>query len=480
MVTAMAEHMAERSSEQKARGLATLALGFAVVAVVLVVPLLLDLGNLVNTYYFPKARALYILSPLLVLGLALLWRDNRRLTDRGVLIPVGLFMLCTIAATVLGVNPSWSVLGAPWRSEGMLTLLTYPIVLVGTMALVRLGYIGVWLVAALTGATIVAAYGITQYFGYEWLVRDGLRVNWWEAFSTTGHMNYLGAYMVLLLPIVAIAVVTAQRHVMVALSVVSVLVMYLALLFTFSRAAWASVALAFLLLTAILVWDTRRPARRYAALLAVLAVVTVAFFLPNGPLAPRPARATAPLARARSSLAMDTPSVQVRPYLWRQTLPLLLQRTLLGYGPEALSIVFPQKWDPEKQRLFGPIPMRIDKAHNDTLDTAMSVGLLGLAAYWWLILASVRRGWAAFRGSSPHRLVALAAVVGILAFWFDLQFGFSVVSVAPVFWSVMGAAAGLAPSAATQTVRPEPFDTVRPERVEGANGAQGRPVEGRA
>jgi O-antigen ligase len=458
MVTAMAEHTAERSSGEEPRYLAILVLGFAVVAVVLVVPLLLDIGSLRNTYYFPKARALYILSPLIVLALAVLRRTDRRVADPGIVIPTGLFMLCTIAATIFGVNPAWSLLGAPWRSEGMLTLLTYPVVLVGTLVLIRLGYLRVWLAAALAGATIVAGYGIAQYLGYEWLVRDGLRVNWWEAFSTTGHMNYLGAYMVLLLPIAAIAVVTAHRRVTLVLSVVSVLVMYLALLFTFSRAAWASGALAFLLLTAILVWNTRRPPRRYAALLAVLAVVTVVFFLPNGPLAPRPARAAAPLARARSSLATDTPSVQVRPYLWRQTLPLLLRRPLLGYGPEALTLVFPQSWDRERQRLFGPIPMRIDKAHNDTLDMAMSVGLLGLAAYWWLILASLRRGWAAFRSSGPNRLVALAAVVGILAFWFDLQFGFSIVSVAPVFWSVMGVAAGLSPSTGTQTVRPEPVE----------------------
>jgi O-antigen ligase len=440
----MAADTADLSHRRDLVRLGVLVLGFAVVTVVALVPLLLDLGSLRNTYYFPKARALYVLAPLIVLSLLTIRRAAPQVTERAVLISAGLFVVFATAATVLGVDPSWSLLGAPWRSEGLLTLFAYPVVLVGTMAFVRLGYLRIWLAAVLIGATLVAAYGIAQYFGYEWLVRDGLRVGWWEAFSTTGHMNYLGAYMVLLLPIAAIAVVTAQRRVMLALSVVSVLVMYLALLFTFSRAAWASGALAFLLLTAILLWDTRRPARRCAALLAVLAVVTVVFFLPNGPLAPRPARATAPLARARSSLAMDTPSVQVRPYLWRQTLPLLLRRPLLGYGPEALSLVFPQQWDPEKQRLFGPYPMRIDKAHSDTLDTAMSIGLLGLAAYWWLILTSVRRGWAAFRSSRPHRLVALAAVVGVLAFWFDLQFGFSIVSVAPVYWSVMGVAAGLA------------------------------------
>jgi hypothetical protein len=40
-------------------------------------------------------------------------------------------------------------------------------------------------------------------------------------------------------------------------------------------------------------------------------------------------------------------------------------------------------------------------------------------------------------------LLASALTAGVAAYWFDLQFQFSVVSVAPVFWSALGILAGL-------------------------------------
>ncbi|MBI2466469.1 MAG: hypothetical protein HYV62_01405, partial [Candidatus Rokubacteria bacterium] len=182
-----------------------------VLAVVAVVPLLVDPTTPANIYYAIKARALWGLAPLL--ALAWLGRAITRPApiDRAVVLPALVFALVAAAATWGSVDSRWSLWGAPWRDEGLLTLRAYVAVFLAAAALRRRALIRWWWAATLAGASAVALYGIAQYAGYEWLTRDWQRQGWWAAFSTTGNPNWLGAYTALVEPLALAAVVTARR-----------------------------------------------------------------------------------------------------------------------------------------------------------------------------------------------------------------------------------------------------------------------------
>lgn len=417
-----------------------------VLAVVAIVPLLVDPTSIGYVYYAPKARALWVLGPLL----ALAWLGHAVLLpcsiDRPVLVPALLFALAAAAATWGSVDSRWSLWGADWRNEGLLTLLAYVAVFLASSALSSLWLVRWWRTALLSGASAVALYGVAQYAGYEWLIRDWQRQGWWQAFSTTGNPNWLGAYMALVAPLALAAVVAARRRGDLALAAAALLLLYLTALFTWGRAAWLALAFALAITTALVLRRWRvLPVRRYLAALLCLVAVTALFLAPWSPLRPRgpgsPAPgAAAPLARVQSAVERRDTSTELRFYLWRKGTALLARRPLLGYGPEALVAVFPQR-DPEKLRLLGTIP--VDKAHNETLDMALSLGLLGAGAFWWLVLVCLRRAWIATRAADTRGMLGIACFAGIVAYLFDLQFHFSVVSVAPVFWSVLGAAAAL-------------------------------------
>lgn len=420
--------------------LLTLTLG--VLIIVGVVPLLLDLPRLDHTYYAPKARALYILTPVLAVAWAT-WIVRDRQWDRLALVAAGMFVAAAAAATALSVNPQWSLRGAPWRNEGLGTHLGYAATFLASLVVARAGRARTWARVALLGGTVAAAYGVAQYLGYDWLVRDSQRLDWYQAFSTSGHPNFLGMYMVLLMPVAAAAALTAHRTRALVCCLSAAGVIYLAALCTYSRGAWAALAGAVALFGIFLVPQIRYVRMgRVLALAGILAGITIAFLIPGGPLAPR-AEYINPVARARSVLELQSSGMRARPYLWTHTVTLLAKRPILGYGPETLALVFPQDWNAEKQALFGEFPLTIDKAHNDTLDLAMSVGVLGVLAFWGVLGLSLRRGWRAAGAGDPHALLASALTAGIAAYWFDLQFHFSVVSVAPVFWSALGILAGL-------------------------------------
>src|SRR3989454_5075662 len=119
---------------------------------VAVVPLLIDLSNLDDTYYAGKARALSILAPVIVAGL-FASRGIPVLRRTKLLAPLMAFVTAVALATVVSVNPLWSVVGAPRRHEGMLSLVAYAVVCAGTLVVVARGGFRVWLAALLTGRT---------------------------------------------------------------------------------------------------------------------------------------------------------------------------------------------------------------------------------------------------------------------------------------------------------------------------------------
>jgi len=422
----------------------------AVLLVVAVVPLLLNLGDLDDTYYGVKARALSILAPVLFTGV-LATRGIPDLRRARLLWPLLTFVAAVTLATIVSIDPAWSVAGAPRRHEGLLPLIAYALTSAGTLVVVARAGPRVWHGAAMLGGTLVAAYGVAQYFGAEWLVRDSVRVNWWQAFSTTGNANFLGAYMVMMTPLAAAAVLTARRPAVMALSACSLGLAVLAALCTYSRAAWLGLTVAMLVFSGALLARGRgaldgplgRP--RLQALLVFTVVLTAVFFLPGGPFAvPRADWSAVDRARTAIQLAAPAAGFRQRVYLWHHALALLRRRPLTGYGPETLTLVLSQEWDAERVHLFGERPARIDKAHNDTLDMAMSTGLIGVAGFWWVLVTTVRRGWAALAAGGVEQVAAAACLAAMVGYWIDVQWHFSVVSVAPVFWSVMGAAGGMA------------------------------------
>src|SRR3989442_2034519 len=220
---------------------------FLLVGVVMVavgvLPLLLDLSNLDDTYYGVKARALVILAPALLIGL-LAASGGRELRRVGLLWPLLALSGAAVLATALSVNPAWSIQGAAQRHEGLLSLLAYPGICAGTLLVVARGGWRLWCGAALTCAAVVASYGIAQYFGWEWLVRDPIRVFWWRPFSTSGNPNFFGAYMVLMSPLAGSVLLTSRRRLVAVLAGGTLGLMVLAALCTYSRAAWLGLVVA--------------------------------------------------------------------------------------------------------------------------------------------------------------------------------------------------------------------------------------------
>jgi O-antigen ligase len=124
-------------------------------------------------------------------------------------------------------------------------------------------------------------------------------------------------------------------------------------------------------------------------------------------------------------------SVTTRLIIWRDTIPMIMGRPLLGYGPDNFAEPF-KRYKSDDLRAFFPDDVLVDKAHNEFLQVAATTGLLGLAAYLWVFVSYFRNAYRS--GGWP--LLALSG--GVLAYILQLQTAFTTIATGVTFWAILG------------------------------------------
>ena len=128
-----------------------------------------------------------------------------------------------------------------------------------------------------------------------------------------------------------------------------------------------------------------------------------------------------------------------RAFIWSRSLPLLKDTLWLGKGPDTYPAYFPQGDFRGQLNVLGKMTWIVDKPHNFYIQISHAAGLPALVVFLalmiWLVLRLV--------GFRETRLVqvdwaklGLGAALG--AYCLSVIFNDSLVSVAPVFWTLVG------------------------------------------
>lgn len=401
-----------------------------------------------SPFELPKAALLRALVLLMCLAafVRIAERGSPGSTSRRSARGVGSLWPALVHGLALTLAAAWSVdrrvslWGSYERQQGLLALIAYLLLFAVTAASLRSRDQADRLWRALVwGSAPVVGYGLAQAVGLDRLQWQTDAVS--PVLSTIGRANFLGSYLVLVLPLTAGRLLVAKRR----WPYVPLLAGQLTcLIATQGRGAWVGFGVA--MTTFGLVWAlaTRRRWLAFATVALAIAVVFSVVLL-NLPGRVSSALSTLPgLARLASLASFDAGSTAARLATWQATLPLVAERPWLGYGPETMRTVFVQVFPPQLVYYQGR-HTAVDRAHNLWLDLAMSSGAAGMASFLAVLVGfgrAVRRGLGqAFGRWSRALAVALAAAVaGHLA---DLQFGFDLTATATVFWLVLALAAAL-------------------------------------
>ena len=130
--------------------------------------------------------------------------------------------------------------------------------------------------------------------------------------------------------------------------------------------------------------------------------------------------------------------LQARLYLWEKAIMVIKERPLLGYGLDNQGSAL-ERFSLEHARTFNHAGV-LDRAHNNYIDIALAQGLVGLAAYLWVILTFLRWLYKTTKAekSTKQKLMYCGLLAAFCGYLLNDFFTFSMVSVSPTFWSLMG------------------------------------------
>ncbi|HEX5096612.1 MAG TPA: O-antigen ligase family protein [Acidimicrobiia bacterium] len=377
---------------------------------------------------------------------------------------VGLGAVSLLAAFV-GRTPATSLAGAYQRYGGVSSLVVF-------VAFAALLVVCTWdrpervatLQLFLAGTAVAAAsYALLQRAGIDAFdVREASGANARYPGSTLGNSNFAGGFFAIALPcVVACAVRAADRRYRLVWSAAVAIV---------AGGLWASSSRGGMIAAAVglavaaiagrhAITARLRPLTFVAGAVAVVLVgVGIGVIVRAGDDVP-----SSDLDVLRSQ------SAQARHFEWEAALDGIVDRPLLGNGPDSFAVVYPLERSAEDGASAGNI--RADKPHNVFLERASDTGVLGIAAYLAVIGIVLVGAWRRARHVTGRDLVVLVAFVGSLgAYLTQALFSIDVPPLAWTGWMLVGALVALSDPeiVAARAAKPP---TVKAARVSAARAA---------
>lgn len=132
-----------------------------------------------------------------------------------------------------------------------------------------------------------------------------------------------------------------------------------------------------------------------------------------------------------------------RGYIWAMSMPLIRDHLLLGSGADTFMPVFPQTDYAGKVTSGGAMETIVDKAHSLYIQMAVTTGGLSLIAFIIMIVKVYAGGIKALKAhgagvSDTARLIIRGLLLGITGFFISGAVCDSIVSVMPVFYTILG------------------------------------------
>lgn len=374
--------------------------------------------------------------------------------------PLGLFLAWSFASAFRAADAFQSAqLLLRWIAAAALAVLVANVVRTATQRR-RL------LAALFWSSVVVSIVGLFQHLG-GW---EGLP----QAFppgGTLSNKNVAAGFVVAMAPLGVLAFAIAASW---ARMIVAAVSLGTALAFVFhADCRGAQVSLIAQLLAAIwliprygpaMIW-TRARTSAFVAGLAAFALLALSVPTPAGPAVRIPGLRPDPLQEpdedpsagiARADRAAT--SVAFRLAVWKNTVNMVRSSPLLGVGLGGFEGQYPRFANTALDGI--PIDRRVESAHNDYLQLAAEVGLLGVALLGWVTARYARAVASGLQGSRLRDRVLLPAqllvIVGLLA-----QAAFFPTVNQPSHLAAMAAIAGLqirshVSAPATPEPRPEP------------------------
>ncbi|MBO8172889.1 MAG: O-antigen ligase family protein [Bacillaceae bacterium] len=344
-----------------------------------------------------------------------------------------------VVSTIFSKDIKLSIIGESARYEGLISLSAYVILFLFTIRFVDWHRYADIYRAAVVASFFVAIYGVLQHFLLDFLPRSSTKIDYTRSYSFFDNPNFFGAYLTLMLPLAMTLYLNTRKKWEMFFYFVTAGILFLTLLYTLTRSGWLGSFVAFLFLTFFVVMKKRVLWKKWISLSLAFALIFITVNVTEDFQYISRANSVVDdisegdLGRAGSS----------RGYIWSHAIQLIPRYFWIGSGPDTFALVFPHDDEDYDRYLNKPI---VDKAHNEYLQIAVTMGVPALTVYLLFLFVVMRRNWKSipqFRDPDVQIYACglLATVTGYLVQAF---FNISVITVTPFFWIILAMTYGMA------------------------------------
>ena len=410
----------------------------------IVLPIIVN-PTAIDFWYRPKAHSMYALLIILwgAVGLRSIF-CNQMLPclTTPLTVPLIAYAISAGISTLVSVAPNRSLRGDMWREESLFTLLGYVALTFSYASLITSGHQAMNLLKGLIVTSfLISLYGCLQYIGInptEHFIAQyrGTYIN-----STLGNANFLGKFIVLTLPLSMTWWFLSLRATQKLMLFCGICIQAGALVLTFTRASWlACIGALSVFALCLRAQEMKMHFRILLKSFAIVVIATACLLTSMYALQLQKRHFMHDIKQKISGTfdfehGMGSAS---RLFVWRKTFDLILQRPLFGYGPDTHEKPM-QVFNAEYIEKFNN-PVILDRAHNNYLDIALAQGVVGLSAYLWVIGSFVK--WIVKTiGQANHprkKLIYIGIFSAVCGYLINDFFIFSIVTVSPTFWSLLG------------------------------------------
>ena len=407
-------------------------LEYTLTVLLIVVPaFIVPLGDYYDHFYYPKFMLLVVFAIVLLLYILINVHDvvkqyRPSWADLFLLI----YTLLMIVASLFARDFMDALYGRAYRHTGLISHLIFVVLYFVAKLNGNLSKKS-WLFIV-SGAAVLAAYGMLQHFGFDPITRDEIRKGWNAAFATFGNPNFAGSFYVMIVPI-SLYLVDAYGWKLYPLYAW----MLFSLLLTFSTAAWIGgfVAIVIALLLVFIHSPHDKKKKKFVVRTLIISLMVAIFFnaITSDALVHEFQKTTGEAIELVENGTINQRAGSKRVFIWTRTIDLITQRPWLGYGIENMAEPFGAQFRDDMKEIFG-FSLTVDKAHNEYLQVAVDSGIPSLIAYM-LFLASLLFESYKKLLHDKRNIFILAATLGYLS---QALFSFSVISVVYLFWTLLG------------------------------------------
>lgn len=410
-------------------------------------------------FQLPKQAVVYFLAGI---GLTI-WLWNFSISSKKTIklhwwaAPILIWLLCLLTTAFFSIHPHTSIFGyySRWHGGLLAWFASFSVIWITWQSFSQKNT--PVLVSTLVVAGVLASlYALPERLGHSFscvVLTGQFDVGCWvqdvqaRIFGSFGQPNWLASYLVGSLVVVVLSPKIFQlvfgKKISLFIIIVSSFTLATTLLFTGSRSGVLGllVGLGLGLVASIINKRSRIITASLATLpktlgfltFVALSMVITAVLIWGSPWSPGLGQVVSTWAPEPSSNQSDpapnlniTDSGQIRTIVWQGAIQLWLQNPTFGTGPETFGYTY-YSTRPIEHNLVSEWDFLYNKAHNEILQIAATMGSLGLVGYgllWGSFFGSV--GWRVWRQQASSLEIASAAgVAGILTTWL---FGFSTVA----------------------------------------------------